>query len=169
MLAMVVGCKEEKKTETIIVEKPVTIVKKAETQEMSNSEFSETVKWVNDAYYSVTIERGVDKSLPVVSDEQGNKYYDNMVTLTVSRADGSVFFSKTYKKGDFGSCLDSNTSSRGALLGMVFVRAEGDYLVFSVSVGSPDPNSDEYVPMTLKLSRMGATQLERASLDELEG
>ena len=47
----------------------------------------------------------------------------------------------------------------GALLGIVYVKAEGDYLYFAASVGSPDVTSDEYVPLVLKISRMGSISI----------
>lgn len=49
----------------------------------------------------------------------------------------------------------------GALLGIVYVKAEGDYLYFAASVGSPDVTSDEYVPLVLKISRMGSISISR--------
>ena len=42
------------------------------------------------------------------------------------------------------------------MLGLVYVQAEGNNLVFAGSVGSPDVTSDEYVPLVVKISRMGA-------------
>lgn len=49
----------------------------------------------------------------------------------------------------------------GALLGIVYVKAEGDYLYFAASVGSPDVTSDEYVPLVLKISRMGSISISK--------
>ena len=76
--------------------------------------------------------------------------------LTILRKDGSEFFSRTFTKSDFDSCIDDSYKDKGALLGIVFDRAEGDYLYFAASVGSPDKTSDEYIPMVLKLSKTGS-------------
>ena len=43
----------------------------------------------------------------------------------------------------------------------MFDRVDGDYLVFAASVGAPDVLSDDYVPMLLKLSRLGAVSIEK--------
>ena len=43
----------------------------------------------------------------------------------------------------------------GALLGVAFVKAEGNQLTFGASVGSPDPASDEYVPLIVKVDNFG--------------
>lgn len=68
------------------------------------------------------------------------------------RSDGSEFFSRTFTKKDFTSYIDKHTQDMGALLGIVYVKAEGDYLYFAASVGSPDVTSDECVPLVLKIS-----------------
>ena len=47
----------------------------------------------------------------------------------------------------------------GALLGIVFDKAEGNNLCFAASVGSPDITSDEYLPLVLRISRMGAVSI----------
>ena len=44
----------------------------------------------------------------------------------------------------------------GALLGIVYDKIDNGKLSFAASVGSPDPNSDEYIPLTLTLSTSGA-------------
>ena len=90
-----------------------------------------------------------------------NKYYDNVITLSVIRPDGSEFFSRTFKKTDFSSYLDDKTRNNGALLGIVLDRAEGDNLVFAASVGSPDRLSDEFIPLVLTLSRMGDVNIKK--------
>ena len=51
----------------------------------------------------------------------------------------------------------------------MFDHAEGDALRFGVSVGSPDPNSDEYVPMDFVIDKSchvhisNATELDTGS------
>ena len=42
---------------------------------------------------------------------------------------------------------------------MVFDKAEGDYLFFGASVGHPQ--SDEYIPLVFRLSRMGELTIKR--------
>ena len=54
------------------------------------------------------------------------------------------------------------------MLGVVFVRAEGDYLLFAGSVGSPDMASDEYVPLVVKLSRMGNISIAQDTILDTE-
>ena len=56
----------------------------------------------------------------------------------------------------------------GALLGIVFDKAEGDNLCFAASVGSPDITSDEYLPLVLKISRMGAVSISKDQVLDTE-
>ena len=127
------SCKKEKKSTDIITTKPVVKVPK-KTQQMSNY---------------------------VQMREDGSKYFDNKISVRILRKDGSEFFKRVFTKADFLSYIDSGTKKHGALLGIVYVKAEGDWLFFAASVGSPDVTSDEYIPMVLKISRMGAVSISK--------
>ena len=148
------SCKEKKQDDIIITKKVVKKPVSSGPKAMSDSQWSKTVAWVGSSY-KVQIVRCADKSLPMTKDEQGNKYYDNKVNVTVTRADGSTFFNRDFAKTDFREHLSPTFAADGALLGIVFDKAEGDYLSFAVSVGSPDTMSDEYIPLVLTVSRMG--------------
>lgn len=153
------SCSEKKQSNVIIAPKPVAQVKKA-TQKMSGYEQARDVEWVGSTY-KVVVKRSSDTELPLVKVDENNKYYDNVIQVRVLRKDGSEFFNRTFKKSDFSEFLDSHTKDAGALLGIVYVKAEGDYLYFAASVGSPDVTSDEYVPLVLKISRMGSVSISK--------
>ena len=73
---------------------------------------------------------------------------------------------REFTKADFLPYLDNTYGKEGALLGIVLDRAEGDNLLFAASVGSPDKSSDEYLPLVMKISRMGnVTILRDVQLD----
>ena len=61
---------------------------------------SRVIEWLGNSY-TVSTERKADTSLPLCKDEQGNDYYDNRITVTIARKDGSVFFKRTFTKTDF--------------------------------------------------------------------
>ena len=164
-LGVVVSCKEKPRTTDIIVKKPAPKPKKG-VQKMDEYRQVRDVEWLGGTY-KVVAERKPDTSLPQAVDEQGNRYYDNRITLTISRPDGTAFFNRTFSKTDFAQYVDDDNAD-GALLGM-FDRADGGSLIFAASVGSPDKMSDEYVPLVLTVSRGGTvsivkdTQLDTAS------
>ena len=135
--AFVTGCKEEKNSNIIITQKPKPIKPKA-TQKMGDYEQTMKVNWLDGAY---------------------TKYFDNIIRLRVVRADGTTFYSHTFSKKDFNSCLTEQYRKNGALLGIVYVKCDDNYLYFAASVGSPDKSSDEYIPLVLKLHRLGSIQI----------
>ena len=152
------SCAEKKKSKIIIAPKPVAQVTNKPTQEMSGYEQSRDVEWLGN-HYKVVVKREADHELPIIQLDKTNKYYDNKITIRILRSDGTEFFNHTFTKAAFESNLDKKTKSTGALLGIVFDKAEGDNLCFAASVGSPDITSDEYLPLVLKISRMGAVSI----------
>ncbi len=161
------SCAEKKKSNIIIAKKPVAKVKKS-TQKMSDYEQSRDVEWVG-ATYQVVVKRASSVDLPTVQLDEDTKYYDNKIALRILRKDRSVFFNRTFTKSDFTDYLDKHTQETGALLGIVYVKAEGNYVYFAASVGSPDVTSDEYVPLTLKISRLGAVSISKDQVMDTEG
>lgn len=153
------ACGEKKQEKDIIAKKPV-VKKQASTVRMQDSSFSDAVDWLG-KQYSFSIVRTADTGLPVVVDDTGGKYYDNRITLSVKRTDGTVFFDRTFTKGDFSSQVSEAYLKKSALLGVVFDHVEGDNLVFAASVGSPDALSDDYVPLLVTVSRLGAVSVSK--------
>lgn len=160
VLLSISSCKDDKKSDNIITSKPEKEVIPTDTLAMTTiAPEGRTITW-GEGSYTISVKRYADESLPIAIDESGRKYYDNKIDLKISRADGSVFMDKTFQKTDFNSFLDDNTKKNGALLGLPFVEVEGNNLVFSASIGSPNEMSDEFIPMKVKISRMGDIHIE---------
>lgn len=161
LAALVLGgftsCSEKKKSDVIIAPKPEA-PKPKKTQKMSGYEQARDVEWLGSTY-KVVVKREADSSLPLAIGDDNTKYFDNKITVRILRKDGTEFFNRTFLKTDFTSYLDENTRKEGALLGFVFVEADADCLTFAASVGSPDVTSDEYVPLVVKISRLGAVSM----------
>ncbi len=168
--SMSLSCSEKKKNPNIIIAKKQEVKAPKQIQRMNEYTDSRQTEWVG-SVYTVEVKRMTDTSLPVVEQEDHAKYYDNKISVKVIREDGSVFFNRVFTKKDFTAYIDKHTQEHGALLGVVFSKAEGDYLLFGGSVGSPDITSDEYVPLVVKISRMGnvsVTQDTMIDMDENE-
>lgn len=159
-IGLMASCAEKKKSKIIIAPKPVAQVTNKPTQEMSGYEQSRDVEWLGN-HYKVVVKREADHELPIIQLDKTNKYYDNKITIRILRSDGTEFFNHTFTKAAFEGNLDKKTKSTGALLGIVFDKAEGNNLCFAASVGSPDITSDEYLPLVLKISRMGAVSISK--------
>ncbi len=156
-LVMATSCGEKKKSDIIIAPKPEA-PKPKKTQQMSGYEQARDIEWLGTTY-KVIVKRFSDKELPLAKGDDNTKYYDNKITVRILRKDGTEFFNRTFTKSDFMGYLDADTKNNGALLGIVYVDANGDCLSFAGSVGSPDITSDEYVPLVVKISRLGAVSI----------
>ena len=157
MLSMA-ACSEKKKSTDIITQRVETVKPKG-PERMQEYDNSSDVGWIGKKY-KVSVHRQPADSLPMVKDETGQKFVDNIITVTVLRADGSQFYSHNFTKTDFLNYLDDDYSKTGILEGLVFDKAEGDFLVFAASVSHPQAD-DEYIPLVVKLSRMGELTIQR--------
>ena len=151
MVVVLAACGGKKKSKDIIAPRIVKVQPK-EPIRMQPYLDERKVEWIGKTYF-VTIGRQPSDSLPMVKDETGQKYVDNIISVSVMRADGSKFYSHQFTKADFLQYLDDDYSKTGILEGLVFDKADGDWLEFAASVGLPQ--TDEYIPLVLRLSRMG--------------
>lgn len=162
------GCGGEKKDSNIITlktekKKPAVPIKMQEyTQQKETA-------WLG-AKYTCEIRRRPDERLAKVKNENGQTFVDNSISLTISREDGSVFLEKVFTKADFDAHITDDYRSTGILEGLVFDKAEGQSLLFAASVSHPQ--TDEYIPLIVAVSRMGAitisndTQLDTSSQED---
>ena len=157
MLLSLAACGEKKKSTDIITQRVETVTPQA-PERMQEYNDSRNVAWIG-KQYQVTVHRQPGDSLSMVKDETGQKFIDNVISVSVTRADGSVFFSRKFTKSDFLQYLDDDYSKTGILEGLVFDKAEGDFLEFAASVSHP--HTDEYIPLVVKLSRMGEVTIQR--------
>ena len=152
------SCKEKKEQNDIII----TEQKEAKPQgpvKMKPITQDRNIEWVGNQYRLI-VERTPDESLPMVEDESGQKYYDNIIRVRVVRSDGTNAVERQFHKSDFlPYTQNAAVAKKGALLGVVLDRIEGNALFFAASVGSPDENSDEYVPLLLKITSTGGMSI----------
>lgn len=166
-VVLLASCKQQKKTDVIITHKQTAPAHK-KNQKMSDYEQSRNVEWMG-SVYQIVVKRKADNSLPQIQVDDHTKYYDNIISVRILRKDGTEFFNKTFLKTDFRAFLDSDTQKNGALLGVVFVKAENNYLYFAASVGSPDVTSDEYIPLIVKISNLGSVEIKKDSAMDTDG
>ncbi len=157
LAVVLIACGSKKKNEDIIAPRIVKVQPKAPIRMQSYNDVK-NVEWIGKTY-QVSISRQPSDSLPVIKDETGQKYIDNVFKLIVSRQDGSVFYSRTFTKNALASYLDEEFTKTGVFEGLVFDKTDGDWLVFAASVGHPQ--SDEYIPLVIRLSRMGELTIAR--------
>lgn len=165
-----VACKEKKvESEDIIVDKPKPELPVSSASTDQDYTQSRNIQWLEKSY-TVVVDRHKDKSLPMVEDEKGNKYNDNIVVVKVIRTDGSEAFAHSFKKLDFVQAYKGyKYAEKGALLGVVLDKVEGSKLIFAASVGSPESSSDMYVPITLVIDNLGNWSIQKAKSMDTTG
>lgn len=167
-LCSVAACKKERKSNDIITKMAPRPKVPTGPKSLSDFKYEKKVEWMGGTY-TITIHRYADKDLELAVDEDGRKYYDNKVQLSIKRPDGTTFYDRTFTKNDFKEFTNNHYGEHGSLVGFMFDHAEGDALRFGVSVGSPDPNSDEYIPMDFVIDKscrvriLNATELDTGS------
>ena len=111
-----------------------------------------------DAY---DIVRQASDSLGNITDDEGTRYINNYVKLTLTYG-GSQVFSHTFTKADFAPIADSRFFKRAVLQGMAFDKVEDGNVRFMASVGTPD--SDEFVQFAITIDRQGTHIIEPAEV-----
>lgn len=169
IMLLVASCKKEKKTEDIVTRIPPKKEVKKGIEKMSDFTYAKQIKAFGETL-NISIHRYPDTSLPLAKDESGRAYYDNKVELIIKRVDGSTFIEKTFAKTDFQDFVTDDYASKGALLGFMFDTTEDNVLTFGASVGSPDPTSDDFVPIEILIDRQGKMTIHKAtSIDSGNG
>lgn len=156
-IVVLTACGGKKKSDDIITQRVVK-AKLSEPVKMQEYVDERDIQWIGRTYH-VAIHRQPADSLAKVKDETGQQFVDNIITLAVSREDGSVFFSRKFTKRDFTQYIDDDYRQTGILEGFVFDKADGDWLDFAASVSHPQ--TDEYIPLVVRLSRMGELSVRR--------
>lgn len=164
-LVVMSGCKEKKNSEDIITVREEMPAPSGPVRMQSYNSQRE-IQWLGKKYL-VEISRIADDSLRMVTDESGQQYVDNRVSLIVRRADGSVAIQKKILKSTFESYIDKEYKKAGVLEGLVFDKVDGQHLEFAVSVCLPQ--TDEYIPLKVMIDNFGNVRIERDSQMDTNG
>ena len=151
LVLLVTACSEKKKHDDIIAPKVVAPKPQAPVR-MQDYRQTTDIQWM-DKNYQVEVTRTPDDSLRMVKDETGQRFVDNRIVLRIIRADGSVFFTRTFTKANFEKLLDDDYRKTGILEGLVYDKVDGRQVVFAASVCHPQ--TDEYIPIVLTVSNFG--------------
>lgn len=154
---LLVACEQKKQTQDIIVPKEEV---KAPQSPIRMQDYKQTndIQWLGKPY-QVEITRIPDDSLRMVTDEDGQKFVDNRITLRILRGDGSTFYKGGFTKAAFENYLDDDYRKTGILEGFVFDKIEGAQLIFAASVCHPQ--TDEYIPLVVTVSSLGEVGIRR--------
>lgn len=153
------ACKEKKQSTDIITTKYVP-KQLQDPIAMPVDAVTKNIDW-NGSPYTIMIDRVPVDSLPQVKDENGQPYIDNRVKLKIMRADGSVFFERSFTKATFNSYIDESFRKNGILAGFRYDELDKTGVDFSVVIALPDAVDDVFVPLELVIDRQGAVSISR--------
>ena len=132
-------------------------------QRMTAYHFTDTIR-VDGRSYVYTIDRVSSDSLPVITDEEGNRYADNSYTLTI-QSGGQTVFQRQFTKKTFMSYLTGEFQQRGILDGMMYDSTLPGFR-FAVSVSLPQ--SDMMEPLLMQVDTNGGIVITRDERGEAE-
>ncbi len=113
---------------------------------MSDYNYSDSIRTA-DKKYVYTIHRAYSDSLKVVTDDDDNKYADNIYTLTI-QSEGQTIFRREFTKANFLSHLSKEFQEKGLLDGMIYDNTLPG-LSFAISVSLPQ--SDMVEPLIMRV------------------
>lgn len=141
---------EASQADSISTSKPAAI---ASDPQWNNQK---SVKW-NGHDYQITLKRTPAHDLPVVTDELGQRYYDNRVEVTITR-DGAPFYNKKFTKEAFIDFISDKDIETGILQGIAFddVDNKENGLRFGAQVGVP---GEDGIPFVIIINSEGMASI----------
>lgn len=156
LLGFLAACKDQNKAAETAAAQGIQASDTIETvQRMNEYHYTDQVKWRGKTV-SYVVERHAVDSLPVVADEQGTQYVDNVITLSVTDGDRSIF-RKSFTKNTFKTYMETGFYKHSILEGMAFDRERDGNLCFAVSVSYP--MSDLYIPLLIAIRPDGSYEI----------
>lgn len=126
------------------------------THSMAGCDFSDSIQAWGDLL-TFTIQRDPCDSLPVVVDQYGTKYKDNIFVLTIAR-EGKPFFKREFTKRDFLGMLSEDFRKHGVFDGFRYAGFKEGKMVFGTCVSYPE--SDMSQPFLIGISKDGSFGIE---------
>lgn len=109
----------------------------------------------------IQVSRIPDESLPIIQNEQGDKFIDNRITIRIN-SQGQPILNQSFTKANFSSILNGRFLKEAILEGIVYDTIDSDHILFAASVSYPE--SDLYVPIRLSVKSNGKISIEKNDL-----
>lgn len=150
-IMMLTACKEKKQGDGQIITTDYEVPQPKAPVAMSQTADSRVVQWVDGRVYKVSITRMPADSLPMVTDEIGQKYVDNAVRVAIMRSDSTTFIDKVFTKSAFASHLDNDYRHNAMLVGMHYLECHGTEMDFVAVFNHPAATDDEAIDLKLTI------------------
>lgn len=156
-ICLMAGCGEKKadsKAEERQIYQIDSLDEHTGIQRMQTSHINQTIE-CKEKKFHLLIDRVPDAALPVVKSTMGT-FYDNRITVKITRENGTQLFAKSFTKADFSTYLPSDYISQSVLEGVVYddVKSAADKEI-TLAASISYPMTDLYIPFTLVVSQNG--------------
>lgn len=131
-------------------------------QRMQVSDSKTTITYKNKEYQSRVVRRP-DEGLPMVTNEEGEKFVDNSITLRIT-VGGKAIVDKVFTKESFASLVDAKFLKHSILEGLVYDKNTDKGMVYAASICYPQ--SDLYIPLSITVTADGKLSIAKEELLE---
>lgn len=131
-------------------------------QRMQVSDTEVTITYKGREYNSSVVRRPDDR-LPVVKNEQGEKFVDNSIALRIT-CGGKQIVNRVFTKENFASLVDAQFMKHAILEGLVYDKTLPQGIVYAGSICYPQ--TDLYIPFRLTVSADGEISMAKEELLE---
>ena len=131
-------------------------------QRMQVSDTKTTITYRGKEYRSSVVRRP-DESLPVVKNEQGERFVDNSITLRIT-CGGRQVVDKVFTKESFASLVDAKFMKYAILEGLVYDKTTPQGIVYAASVCYPQ--TDLYMPLSITITADGKMSIQKVDILE---
>lgn len=163
-LAVTVSCKKKEEKADIYIA-PVEEKAVDDKPKISGDEtISADIEWVG---YNCEIKRMHEEN-SIITDTDGNKYYNNTVNITITHGDATVF-NRTFSESDFSAYIDNEylKPSERILVGIAYNKLIDGNATFMATIGNPDPDSDVFMSVQISIDKNGGMSMK--SMKSLNG
>lgn len=112
-------------------------------------------------HYQSTVLRQPDENQPIVTDDAGEEYVDNRISVKLV-CDGKVLVDKVFTKQNFAAWVKADFLRQAILEGLVYDTATPEGIVYAASVGYPQ--TDLYVPFRIVVASDGTLTIRQEEL-----
>lgn len=151
---LMVACKGNKNKETI--ELLPAAEQDTVTHSMSSCDFNDSITAWN-TLVTFLIHREPCDSMPVVTDQYGTKYKDNIFELTIEK-NGHPFFRHKFTKNNFRELMTPDFRKHGMFDGFRCAGFQDGKIVFGTCVSYPE--SDMTQPFLIRVAQDGSFSVE---------
>ena len=173
-LLSLTSCKDKKPEDKGIITTDYVAPAPTSPKTTAVNTVTDDVEWIEGRSYHVSITGHADNALPMVQDENGQKFIDNSISIEVTRQDSTVFFAHSFTKEFFTDWLSKDYREKAILTDINLLGAEGNVLKFVTSLNYPDGGDDESLDLLLQVDNMGNISIQpftyndRDDLDVIE-